>query len=175
MPPITRNARKALTVTLWGVFLSTAAVALLLMYFCFLVMTALTDTELVSQELVKTLELDGLAPPLSTMQALGLMTLWFITDAVGVLVLLSARRIFIVIRNVGIYAEQTARLVRRLGWLVFSLAPVSVVVNALCRGLIIAISDPDNAGISIHIGIEEPDIYALVLGLVILALGPCHG
>ncbi len=104
-----------------------------------------------------------------TFYSLGVAALWLVTDVIGLVLLLSIRMLFVSIKSEGVFTHMTAKRVRRIGWLIFSLAPASIFLNAACAILVHLLVTPN----SIHgqIGLSDTDMYALVVGLTVVAFG----
>lgn len=151
-----------------GVWLSTAAVGLGLIVVFYIFGWAMTDPKAFALELSANLEL---TPPVSTMfhaQAIATAVIWMVTDILGVIMLMTVRQLFVGIRTVGIFTRLSAVQLRRIGWLLFSLGPVSIVLNAIAGSLMQYWANPTQ--VSVEISIEDADIYAIVIGLVIIAV-----
>lgn len=169
MTSIAPPSLRLLNTAQWGVWLS-ACVALLLSavigYFLWL---ALSDPDGAARLLVDQLDLNGHAPLLSRTQALLAAGLWLLTDLLALAMLVQSCALFAGIRANGMFTLQTASRLRRIGWLVFALGPASVVVNALTSILINHWRTP--GGLHGDLSIEDVDFYAMVVGLVIVAVG----
>jgi len=79
------------------------------------------------------------------------------------------RRLFAGIRARGVFTDKTAQRLRRTGWLVFAIGPASVVVNAAATMLMSLWRD--TGALRGSVSISDADIYAMVVGLVIVAVG----
>lgn len=152
-----------------GVWLSTLVLFLLLGVLTFFVTTSLTDGDELSRLLTDQLGLTSPAPLLNSAQAFGLTLLWMITDVLALIMLVQIRTLFIGIRRRGIFTDQTARRLRRIGWLLFAIGPGNVLVNAGVSMLLGYWRDP--TGFHLSISVDDGDFYAMVIGLVIVAVG----
>ncbi len=152
-----------------GVWLSSAVIALLITIIGFFTWTSLTDGNELSRLLTDQLELNGPAPLLNSTQATLLTAIWLITDIIALIMLLNIRILFIGIRRLGIFTDQTARRLRRIGWLLFAIGPLNVFVNMGASMLLGYWRDPT----ALHgsISLDDGDFYAMVIGLVIVAVG----
>jgi hypothetical protein len=168
--PSSPSARdRLLTTATWGVWLTTLVLALLVGVIVYFLWTSLSDSDALSRLLMEQLELLGPAPLLGTGQAVTLTVMWLLTDVIGLLMLLQTRALFAGIKRRGAFTDQTGVRLRTVGWLVFALGPVSVVINAGCAMLMNYWRDP--TGLSTDISISDGDLYAMVIGLVIVAVG----
>lgn len=152
-----------------GVWLTTAVLVVLIGVIGFFFWTSLTDSDALARLLSDQLDLDGPAPLLGTGQAVLVLVLWLVSDLMALLMLLQARALFVGIRARGIFTEATARRLRRIGWLVFAIGPVAVLMNMFTSVLLNHWRDP--TGIHGALAIDDTDFYAMVLGLVIVAVG----
>lgn len=169
MPSQSAPHSRLLSTATWGVWLSTLVLALVCGVIVYFLWTAASDSDALARLLSDQLDLTAPAPLLMRWQALTVSLCWLLTDFLAVLMLLKTRALFAGIRRKGVFTDQTARRLRAIGWLVFALGPVSVVINAGCTALLGFWRDP--TGLSMSIGIEDADLYAMVIGLVIVAFG----
>ncbi|MGC1496414.1 MAG: DUF2975 domain-containing protein [Sulfitobacter sp.] len=152
-----------------GIWLSTAVLALLITVIGFFTWTSLTDGNELSRLLNDQLGLSGPAPLLNNMQAMVLTAVWLITDIIALFMLVQIRSLFLGIRRRGIFTDQTARRLRQIGWLLFAIGPINVIVNMGASMLLGFWRDPT----ALHgsISLDDGDFYAMVIGLVIVAVG----
>lgn len=169
MPETLPAAKRLQTTAKVGAWLTTLVLVLLSCLIAFFLWTALSDSNHAAYLLTDQLDLTDDAPQISTLQALLVTALWLVTDAVAFAMLWQTRALFLGIRAKGVFTLPTARRIRNIGWLVFIIGPLSVVINAACILLLGLWQDP--SGVNIEIGLDDADLYAAVLGLVIVALG----
>lgn len=152
-----------------GVWLSSAVLILLVTVIGFFTWTSLTDGHELSRLLTDQLDLNGPAPLLSNLQATVLTAIWLITDVIALFMLMHIRTLFIGIRRRGIFTDQTARRLRRIGWLLFAIGPINIFASMGATMLLGYWRDPT----ALHgsISLEDGDFYAMVIGLVIVAVG----
>lgn len=155
--------------SMWGVWLTSLVLVLLSGVICYVLWTSLSDPDGLSRLLSDQLEMMGPAPLLSTGQAMGLTLLWLLTDFLGLVMLLQTRALFSGIRAMGIFTHTTAQRLRRIGWLVFALGPASVAMHMGSTALLSYWRDP--TGLDVTLNIDDSDFYAMVIGLVIVAVG----
>ena len=169
MPNDTELAQKIQATARIGIWLSTLAVLLILGAGTYFVWLSLTDPATFAHEVQSELDLTGPVPEISSTQALLITAIWLVTYAVGMAVVWTIRSMFVGIRIHGIFTVETARRIRRCGWLVISLFPVSTFVIGIATALMThwsSIAEP-----SIVFVVNEADIHSGVLGLVLVALG----
>ncbi|MCV3272982.1 DUF2975 domain-containing protein [Roseobacter sinensis] len=167
--PLDRQAKIAATARA-GVWFSTLALGLALLLAAYFLFLSVTDPLQLGRELAKELELeiDGLR--LTTASALLASLIWLTTDFMAVAMILLIRRLFSGLRaGTGIFTETTAIRLRRIGWVLVLIIPVSMVVDGIARALLRYWADP--TGITFGIGFQDGDIYAVILGLMLVALG----
>ena len=153
----------------WGVWVSTSALCLAAFFLGFYLWWAITGRTDFRTELLSQLDVSQPVDAYSSWQFAVGTTLWMIVDLLGVWMLWKIRKLFVAIRWGGMFSSDTAQLLRSIGWIIFALGPLSVLsLAASCsvRNFFIA-----RTGFSISIGIEDTDVYAMVIGLVIVALG----
>jgi len=153
----------------WGIWLASAAMAVLAVFIGYMLWTALRDADGLARMLTGELDLPGPAPLLGRLQALGVTVLWLVTDVIGFALMWQVRRLFAGIRARGVFTDKTAQRLRRTGWLVFAIGPASVVVNAAATMLMSLWRD--TGALRGSVSISDADIYAMVVGLVIVAVG----
>lgn len=152
-----------------GIWLTTLVLILLAGVIGYTVWTALSDSDGAARFLSDQLDMAHPIPLLNVPQALLLVAVWLITDIIALAFLWQTRQLFKGIRARGIFTTDTARRLRRIGWLVFAIGPASVVLNLGCTMLMRYWQDPTRLGGSV--AIEDADFYAMVVGLVIVAVG----
>lgn len=106
-------------------------------------------------------------------RAVGLF-FWLMTDALGLWFCCIAYALFRGFRSEGVFTLHAALRLRRIGWLVIALAPVSILSELLGTLAISCISNCGNAiadDVRISVSFDDTDVYALVIGLLILAVG----
>lgn len=152
-----------------GIWCSTAALCLLVAASGYVIWMALSDTPAFVREVQLELDLTGEGPDLSTGQALIVALAWLATYAVGGLMIWTIRAMFTGIRRDGVFTLDTARRIRRIGWLFFSLFPASTLVVTAEVAMMTYWND--RSELVMMVGLEEADIYSILLGLVLVALG----
>lgn len=152
-----------------GVWFSTLTLSLAFIFMGYFLALSISDPDRLGATLADQLTL-GAAPALSLAQALLASALWLITDMMGVAMMLLIRQLFAGIRDgSGIFTEITALLLRRIGWVLVLIAPASMIVNSATGTLLRYWADP--TGLSITLTFEDADMYAIIVGLVLVAFG----
>jgi hypothetical protein len=152
-----------------GVWLSTFVLLILMSVIGYMVWKAVADPDQLSRIMTDQLGLMSPAPLLERPQALSLTALWLLTDMIAIAFLWQTRALFLGIDAHGICTQTTARRLRRIGWLVFAIGPASVVINLLSTMLLGFWRNREKLSGSIEI--SDTDFYAMVVGLVIVAVG----
>lgn len=152
-----------------GIWLSTAAAGLALTVIFYFAATALSDPSMLARELSAQLGLDPVVTTLSQGQAASVTALWLVVDVLGVVLLMSVRQLFVGIRKMGLFTHVSAMQLRRIGGLLLAMAPISILLNAATGTLMQYWAKP--TGLRIEISLEDADVYAVVIGLVIVAVG----
>ncbi len=153
----------------WGIWVSTGALCLAAFFLGFYLWWAVTGRTDFRAELLSQLDISHPVEAYSGWQfAIGTI-LWMIVDMMGVWMLWKIRRLFIAIRHGGMFSPDTAQLLRSIGWIVFALGPLSIFSLAIASTVMNFFLV--QTGFSISIAIEDTDVYAMVIGLVIVALG----
>ncbi len=73
----------------------------------------------------------------------------------------------------AVYAPVTAARVRRLGWIVLAMAPVSMASELLGTAWVsfMSVGAREVGTGRVSLSIEGPDVYAVVIGLILLCFG----
>ena len=77
-------------------------------------------------------------------------------------------------RRGGVFNLQSALRLRKIGWIIFALAPVSMLSEALGTLAVTCLSNCGNDiadDVRISVSFDDTDVYALVIGLLIVAVG----
>ncbi len=112
---------------------------------------------------------ETIASPMPTGIALACLPLWFFTFALGAVLLWHARALFLGVRRQGVFVDQTAKRLTIIGWIVVALAPADILSTTAISWVVRALN-PDK-GIQLIFAVDDGDIYAVVVGLVIVVLG----
>lgn len=106
-------------------------------------------------------------PDLAGWQHFATGLLWSLTDLLGIAILFTALDLFNRLRRRAVFEIDTVARLRRIGWLLVVLAPVSILANTLIV-LTVTITNPPGTR-QLSVGIEDADVYAVVVGLVVVA------
>lgn len=167
--PLNRQSKIAATARA-GVWFSTLAIGLAMVFATYFIFLSLTDPQMLGRELAEELELDIGALRLTTASALLASLIWLTTDFLAVAMMVLIRQLFAGIREgSGIFTQMTAIRLRRVGWVLVLIVPVSMIVDGVAGAILRYWADP--TGITFGIGFEDSDIYAIILGLMLVALG----
>lgn len=84
----------------------------------------------------------------------------------GILALVLAFRLFQAYKRGEVFTPRTAWLLNHIGWLIAALAPLSMLTYTVAVAVYSWWIEPGD--LTVHIKLEEGDIYALVFGLLIV-------
>lgn len=152
-----------------GIWLSTLTVLLISGAGIYFVWLSLTDPATFAHEVQLELDLTGPVPDISSKQALLVTAIWLVAYVVGMAIVWTIRSMFVGICNHGIFTVETAHRIRRCGWLVISLFPVSTLLIGVETALITYWSSASEPAL-VFVA-NEADIHSVLLGLVLVALG----
>lgn len=96
------------------------------------------------------------------------------TDVLGFWFCCVAYALFKGFRVDGVFTLKAALRLRKIGWLIFVLAPVSILSELLGILALTCLSNCGNAiadDVRITLSLNDTDVYALVIGLLIIAVG----
>ena len=108
-----------------------------------------------------------------TARAVGLF-FWLMSDALGLWFCCVAFLLFRGFRNRGVFTLEAALRLRRIGWLVFLLAPISTLSDTLGLLFLTCLSNCRNDiadDVIVSVSLDDSDVYALVIGVLIIAVG----
>lgn len=94
---------------------------------------------------------------------------WMAVDLLGLILLWTAMQLFAGYRRGEIFAPRAAMRLRRIGLMLVLMAPVSILGDLLTVLLLTLDNAP--GGKSLSLSIDDGDIYAVVIGLIIMAVG----
>lgn len=153
----------------WGAWIVDLTLAVLLAAFAYGLWMLVSDPDQTASDLAEALGATLTAERVSA-PALWLAALfWCLTDIVGVMILLSARALFREYRHGRVFAPDATRRLSRIGALLVAMAPASVIGDMLA---ILALTSANAAGErQLTIGFDDTDLYAIVLGLIVVAAG----
>lgn len=102
-------------------------------------------------------------------QTLGAIVLGFAPNLIGAAMLFYAWRLFHGFRRDGVFTQKAGARLRLMGGLLLILVPVSMVSELAVTALVAMYSESGQRYISVSF--DEGDIYAVTIGLTILAVG----
>lgn len=164
-----QSSKRLYTVAQWGTWIVSGTLVVLgaaFLYGIWMLVSAPDETA------------SGLATALGaelTAENVGPVALWLaaifrsLTDLVGVMILLTAHGLFRAYRSGAVFAPEATGRVSRIGALLVALAPASVIGDMLA---ILALTSANAVGErQLTIGFDDMDLYAIVLGLIVVAAG----
>ncbi len=117
-------------------------------------------------------ELDlGINEFIATLSGVKLWVIALITsvqDILGFVLFLTVRALFIGIRTIGVFVQNTPRRLRIIGWTIFAMAPASILAELISTALTRWWAD--NSELAVHISIADTDVYAVVIGLLLVVV-----
>lgn len=102
------------------------------------------------------------------------LAFWFMTDAIGFWFCCVAFALFKGFRGEGVFTLKAALRLRKIGWLIFALAPVSILSETIGVFAVTCLNNCGNAiadDVRVKVSLNDTDVYALVIGLLIIAVG----
>ncbi|WP_299679380.1 hypothetical protein [uncultured Roseobacter sp.] len=153
-----------------GVWCSTLALYLALIFAVYFILLSIIDPQHLGRELTKHLDIEVGGLTLTTATALLASLIWLTTVFMGAAMMFLIRQLFAGIREAsGIFTQVTALRLRRVGWVLVLIVPISMIVDGIAGAVLRYWADP--TGITFGLSFKEGDIYAITLGLMLVALG----
>lgn len=153
----------------FGQFAASFGLLIYVLIFGSLIWDTWLDQGYLGRQLIDGTPWVNIVAPLSFAQAWTSLPLWMLTDVVGIALLWQARSLFLGVRLQGVFVDQTAKRLSMLGWIVVALAPANILTITGVSYLMSRLN-PDK-DVQVMFMFEETDIYAVVVGLVIVVLG----
>jgi hypothetical protein len=152
-----------------GEWAASLALCLLLAVFTFWIYALVTSHPDLRAEMIEDFSIGQHVSSMTMGQSWFAFAFWVLVDIAGLLFFWTARRLFQVLRRGGIFTETAASLLRRIGWIIMSLGPISILSKMIGGALVVAWAT--GSELAINLTIDDADIYALVIGLVIVVFG----
>lgn len=95
--------------------------------------------------------------------------LWFIPDLFGFAMMFGAWRLFQGFRTFGVFTHDSADRLRSIGWCIFAIAPANIITTSIGASYLAFTNTPSSG--RLHLSLEDTDVYALLIGLIIIAVG----
>lgn len=172
--PLSATARLA-RLSRIGLWVSTAALLLAIGFLLWSMIQAALGLPDYALMLLGELEIAHVVTTLTLPQIWIGTLFWLAVDVLGVMMLWQVRRLFAQFRAAfsaplgqqGLDYGATARHLRRIGVIILAMGPVSMLSQTL-GGMALSAWGTGNA-LHVIIGLEDSDVYAIVIGLVITA------
>ncbi|MEM6339853.1 MAG: DUF2975 domain-containing protein [Pseudomonadota bacterium] len=164
--PIVEKILRTASIGMWA---STIAAGIWLFIIFYYLYFAQTDPDWLAAEVRNSLEGDNLPETWSRSKATLFSIPMLATTILEVITLLNIRRMFIGVRRKGVFTIETASTLKRIGWLVIALAPVGIFAAVWTNAIAHFTTDPIH--ISVKLGVNNSDLQAIVIGLVVLSVG----
>jgi hypothetical protein len=152
----------------WGELATTIASGLVVMFLAGVAGSILLGKPFPTSDIISELDLEDAADTLTIPQAAGGAACLFFAEFLGLMMIWTARKMFIGFRKGGVFTPQAAAQLRRVGLLILALAPLSILSETLGNFILTLWVTGDR--ISINLGFNDTDVYAIVIGLVITAV-----
>ena len=147
----------------WATNLALLLMAVLLAYIFYQLVTMPMDiTEAMRDELDLGAEFNGF----SKAQIVMILAVQLTSLALGLVMMLTIRRLFVGIRNGGVFVSATAQRLRTIGWVLIAMAPVSIISEVIVYALVRMWANAKLA--SMQVSVDDTDVYAVVIGLVLV-------
>lgn len=165
-----RNAlQRAKRTAVWGQWIAALAIAIFTIAMSLFVgAIAWGLPEAVSEIAVATDLPPDAMPPAAWQRAVTALT-WIVPDLFGLAMMLLAFSMFRNFRRDNALTLGTAKRLRTIGWCILAIAPSRMIFDTLTISLFTAWAAPGHGVISV--GLEDTDIYAVLIGLIIVATG----
>jgi len=153
-------------ITYFGEWAATLALLMMTALVVYIIYQLITQPMEVAQELGDDLGMSAEFDGFSRIQLGAILALQMTTLMLGAVMLLTIRRLFIGIRTVGVFVPKMAQRLRLIGWILIAMAPVSILSSLVAN----ALGETWATGrfSSIDISFDDTDVYAIVIGLVIV-------
>jgi len=149
-----------------SVWISAAAIALASGVLIYLFWGIASGNAGFMEKLLKEIGFPGDVPPLNPAMRWLIGLIWISADILGLMFLIQVNALFRGFLNSGVFTIETPRRLRRIGLIILSLGPVSIFAETLD---ILLIGLWKGNTITGSITIEDSDVYAIIVGLVITA------
>ncbi|WP_425038297.1 DUF2975 domain-containing protein [Primorskyibacter sp. S187A] len=90
-----------------------------------------------------------------------------LTDILGGVILWTALGLFALFGRGQVFTEETVSRLRRIGWCLFAMAPVSILGQTIAVAIFTFANEAGARRVSV--GFSDTDAYAIVVGLIIVA------
>ena len=147
----------------WATNLALLMMAVLIAYIFYELMTQPME---ITEEIRNGLNLDADFNGFTGIQIGTILAVQMTSLALGLVMLLTIRRLFIGIRKIGVFAPETAQRLRLIGWVLIAMAPVSIISEFIVYALVNNWANPELA--SLQVSFDDTDVYAVVIGLVLV-------
>jgi len=94
------------------------------------------------------------------------IALMFFSSLPGIFALWVTFGLFAAYRRGEVFTVRSAKRLNLIGWLIFALAPVSILAGLIANAAFAHWAEPGD--VSVNLSFEEGDIYALIFGLLVV-------
>jgi uncharacterized metal-binding protein len=159
---------KIIRITYFGEWAATLALLLMAALLGYIFYQLATQTFDIPDEVRNDLGLSTDFNGFSGFQVGSILALQMTSLALGLVMILTIRRLFIGIRTVGVFVPKTARRLRVIGWIIIAMAPVSILSEFGVYALVQMWVNSNLA--SMQLSFDDTDVYAIVIGLVLVVV-----
>jgi len=153
----------------FGEWAASIGLLLFVLSFLYAAYLAYSGQPIFKEAMIDDAKIDDIMREFSSQQRLLTIVLLFLPDFVGIALLISARWLFIGFRVHGVLVIQTAKRLQRIGIIIVLLGPVRI-ISELLGTTFLSMSDGETS-LTIQFTLDDTDIYALVIGLIIIVTG----
>jgi hypothetical protein len=162
-------SRKIKNVALSAQIFAVLGLVLLLGGIGFLFIASFLFPEIVNGVILDLIEKPELKQSFSMAQRFSMMSLILLIEMPGVIALYSSVLLFGGYRRGGIFTGKASSRLRTIGWALVAMPMVSAVVGTLMTAYLKTFIDP--AKVELDLTYDESDVYAIVFGLLAVAVG----
>jgi len=159
---------KITRITYFGEWAATLALLLMAVLLTYIFYHLATETFEITDEIRGAFDLGPEFNGFSKSQIGMILALQMTTLVLGLVMLLTIRRLFIGIRKIGVFVPETAQRLRVIGWLIIAMVPVGILSEFGVYALVQMWANSNLA--AMQLSFEDTDVYAIVIGLVLVVV-----
>ncbi len=152
-----------------GVWASTAALLMAIVALVVTLWFAATGSTALAAEILRDFGLDTHLSSLTPLLLWIGTVFWCLVDVLGVIMLWNIRALFRTYMAGTVFSSAAALRLRRIGWIVLAMAPVSM-LGEILGGIALSLVALEGT-VHGHVSLEDGDVYAIIIGLVLVAAG----
>ncbi|MEP4197588.1 MAG: DUF2975 domain-containing protein [Aliishimia sp.] len=152
-----------------GVWATSLALCIACVAFDFFIVGAASDQIVLSNDIIEDFGISDHVDQLTGPRLWIGTFFWAWVDMLGLYMLWSIRKLFIAYRDGSVFSPDSARKLRHIGWVILAMAPASM-LGTFLGGMWLS-AWATRSSVHGQIAIEDTDIYAIIIGLVIVSVG----